>query len=89
MCCYACPYVPYVITFIELLNVIYLISPTKIKNLFFKGVLAKAGSSNTKSYKRYKTKKEQTVNNFHPGVSQIKITCLRATAHQCFQLQVS
>lgn len=39
----------WIITFIELLNFIYLISPTKIKNLFFKGMPAKAGSSNIKS----------------------------------------
>lgn len=76
------------ITFIELLNFIYLISPTKTKNLFFKGVPAKAGGSNSKSYKSYKTirgkKKSESKhhNNFHPGISQIKIVCLRATAHQ-------
>lgn len=45
----------WIITCIELLNFIYLISPTKTKNLFFKGVRAKAGGNNSKSYKSYKT----------------------------------
>lgn len=74
------------ITFIELLIFIYLISPTKTKNLFFKAATVKV----TKVTKRYETKKRESkhYNNFHPGVSQIKIVCLRAATHQCFQLQV-